>query len=139
MPGAYMPAATIAGGTAMGVPDTCNVPAPPAGPIPTPFPNTAMLPMSSGTVPNVMIMNMPTVVQTSKVPMSNGDEAGVAGGIVSGMIMGEVAFRMASSKVKAKGKAVVMLTATTAHNGSNANCPAGVLMAPSQAKVLVAM
>ena len=58
---------------------------------------------------------------------------------MSGMIMGEIAFRTASSKVSFQGQKVIVLTATTAHNGSNANAPSGVLMTPSQAKVLAAL
>jgi hypothetical protein len=52
--------------------------------------------------------------------------------------MGEIAFRTASSKVAFQGQKVIVLTATTAHNGSSANAPMGVLMSPSQAKVLAA-
>ena len=35
------PASTKMGGTCFAMPDVCKVPAPPAPPIPTPFPNTA--------------------------------------------------------------------------------------------------
>ena len=123
----------------MGVPDVCKVPAPPAPPIPTPFPNLAMCAMATGTTQKVLIMNMPALTEASKIPQSSGDEAGVAGGVVSGMNMGPVAFRTASSKVLFEGKKAVMLTATTAHNGSNANMPAGAHVVPSQAMVLVGM
>jgi hypothetical protein len=123
----------------MGVPDVCKVPAPPAPPIPTPFPNVAMCAMATGTTTKVLVMNMPALTEASKIPQSSGDEAGVAGGVVSGMNMGPVAFRTFSSKVLFQGKKAVMLTATTAHNGSNANMPAGVHMAPSQTMVLVGM
>ena len=85
----------------------------------------------------VMIENKPAVVLTSETPNSSGDEAGAAGGVISGMISGKVAFRKGSSKVFAEGKPMVTLTAVTAHNGANANMPAGVFCVPSQAKVLV--
>ena len=134
-----MPASSTMGGMAMGFPDVCKVPAPPAPPIPVPFPNIAQVAMATGTSTKVMIMNMPAVVQGAKVPMSNGDEAGVAGGVVSGMNMGPVEFKMGSSKVKFEGKAACTLTSMTAHNGSNANFPAGAQIAPSQAKVLVGL
>ncbi len=133
------PATTMAGGMCMGVPDVCQVPAPPAPPIPTPFPNIAQCAMAVNASTKVLICNMPALTEGSKIPMSAGDEAGVAGGVISGMIMGEVAFRTSSSKVSFGGQKAVMLTAMTAHNGSNANMPAGVHMAPSQAVVLVGM
>ena len=132
------PATTMAGGMCMGTPDVCKVPAPPAPPIPTPFPNIGQCPMATGTTTKVMIMNMPALTEASKIALSSGDEAGVAGGVVSGMNMGQVVFRTMSSKVSFEGKKAVMLTGTTAHNGSNANMPAGTCVAPSQAVVLVA-
>jgi hypothetical protein len=134
-----MPASTTMGGMCMGMPDVCKVPAPPAPPIPIPFPNIAQLPMAVSTSTKVMIMNMPAVVQNSQIPLSSGDEAGVAGGVVSGMNMGPVVFKMGSSKVKIEGKPACTLTSMTAHNGSNANFPAGAQIAPSQTKVLVAL
>jgi hypothetical protein len=125
---------------AMGTPDVCLVPAPPAPPIPTPFPNLAELAMSVAAAMKVLVSNMPVLVQSSQVPMSNGDEAGVAGGVMSGMIMGPATFKTASSKVFAGGQPVLMLTSMSAHNGMAANLPAGgAIIAPSQAKVLVAM
>jgi hypothetical protein len=135
-----MPATTIAGGMAEGVPDVCLVLDPPAPPIPTPFPNLAQVPMSLATSPKVLIQMMPAVVQSSQVPMSQGDEAGVGGGVMSGMNMGPVTYKTASSKVKAAGQPVVMLTSMTAHNGISPNLPAGgAVIAPSQMKVLVGM
>jgi hypothetical protein len=139
MPGAAFPASTMAGGTCLGVPDVCLVPAPPAPPIPTPFANMAQCSLATGTTTKVLIMNMPALTQGSKIPMSQGDEAGSAGGVVSGVILGEVAFRTSSSKVSFQGQKAVVLTAVTAHNGTNANMPAGVHVAPSQTKVLVGM
>jgi hypothetical protein len=93
--------------------------------------------MAVQTTTKVLIMNMPALTQASKLPMSSGDEAGVGGGVMSGMNMGQVAFRTASTKVKLEGNGALILTAMSAHNGVNANMPAGIVMAPSQAKVLV--
>jgi len=133
------PATTMMGGMCMGMPDVCKVPAPPAPPIPIPFPNIAQCPMATGTTTKVFVMNMPALTEGSKIPLSSGDEAGVAGGVVSGMNMGQVVFRTSSSKVSFEGKKAVMLTGVTAHNGSNANMPAGACIAPSQAAVIVGM
>jgi hypothetical protein len=129
----------MAGGMCLGVPDVCLVPAPPAPPIPTPFPNVGQCPLAVQTTTKVLVMNMPALTQASKLPMSSGDEAGVSGGVISGMIVGQVAFRTASTKVRFEGNGALMLTAVSAHNGVNANAPAGVVLAPSQAKVLVGL
>ena len=37
------PATTNAGGMCMGFPDVCKTPIPPAGPVPIPYPNMAMV------------------------------------------------------------------------------------------------
>jgi hypothetical protein len=132
-----MPAASTAGGQCSGMPDTCKVPGPP--PVPTPFPNLGQLELAQKTEMKVLIQNMPVIVESSEVPMSQGDEAGAAGGVVSGTIMGPIVFRTASAKVSFGGKKAVPLTATSAHNGSNANCPAGTLVAVSQQVVSVGM
>ncbi len=57
--------------------------------------------------------------------------------MVSGKNMDQVQPKMFSMTVFAGGKKVVMLTSMSAHNGSSANMPAGAMIAPSQAKVIV--
>jgi hypothetical protein len=94
---------------------------------------------TNGAVDKVLVENKETVVEGSKVPNSSGDEAGTNGGVTSGVNMGAVEPKSFSSKVFFKGKKAVTLTATTAHNGSNANMPAGAHIVPSQAKVLVGL
>ena len=134
-----MPATTTAGGMYFAMPDVCLTPAPPAPPVPVPYPNIAQVAATVGFVPTVMVENRPIVAEGSKVPMSSGDEAGVNGGVMSGVNMNQVAPKLFSSKVLAKGKKVAFLTSITGHNGTNANAPAGAQIVPSQAKVLVAM
>ena len=53
------------------------------------------------------------------------------------MVGAEVTFKKGSSKVIVEGKPIVTHTATTGHNGANANVP-GVFCVPSQAKVFCA-
>jgi hypothetical protein len=53
------------------------------------------------------------------------------------MTMGPVAYKLGSSKVYAQGKKMAYVTGVTAHNGVNANAPAGLQVAPSQSTVLV--
>ena len=115
----------------MAAPDVCLVPASPAPPIPTPFPNYGMLNQATNASIKVKICGKLVLTTKSKIPSTTGDEAGTNGGVVSGMIMGPASFKMGSSKVKVEGFPVVCLTSMTAHNGSNANAPAGTVVAPS--------
>jgi hypothetical protein len=135
------PVATKQGGTAIAFPDTCLTPAPPGPPVPVPYPNTAQLMQANpGTCPKkVKILNQPPLTTQSVIPMSAGDEAGSAGGVVSGMVKGPVQFKKGSVKVKVEGQPLTFQTCTTGHNGMNANAPMGIHAAPSQTKVLVAM
>jgi Domain of unknown function (DUF4150) len=131
------PVTTKAGGTCFAFPDVCLVPASGGPPVPTPFPNTGQCSDAQGTVDTVLVENKEVLVETSTLPQSTGDEAGTGGGVVSGTFRGCVKFKTASSKVYAKGKRVVLMGAVTAHNGDNANMPAGQQVAPSQGRVLV--
>jgi hypothetical protein len=132
-----LPATTKKGGMCIAVPDTCKTPAAPS-PIPMPYPNMGQVNTATDVVAKVLVENKETVVESSKLPSSNGDEAGTVGGVVSGTFGKDVTFKQSSSKVFFQGKKAVTLTAVTAHNGSNANAPAGCHVAPSQTKVLVA-
>ena len=128
------PIVTKGGGKAAGFPDVCKVPIPaPPGFAPTPFPNKASASGASSTVSKVRICRKDTVVITSKIPSSMGDEPGVQKGMVIPKHRGECKFVRPSIKVYAKGKPVVLLTANTVHNGGN--CPVGAVVAPSQTKV----
>ena len=132
-----MPASSKAAGMYFAMPDVCLTPAPPAPPVPIPYPNIAQLASTSNAVEKVLIENKETVVEGAKVPSSRGDEAGTNGGVVSGQNMGPVEPKLFSSKVFFNGKKAVFLTSTSAHNGSSPNAPAGAQIVPSQAKVLV--
>ncbi len=135
---ATMAGSTKGGGMCQATPDVCKVPAPPAPPIPTPFPNMGQLMQATGTSTKVKFFAAEVVTLKSKIPMSQGDEAGVAGGLVSGQNMGPITFKKGSSKVLVEGQACVYQTSVTAHNGNNANAPAGTQQSPSQQKVLLA-
>jgi hypothetical protein len=140
MPGVCFPAATMAGGMAMppGPIDVCKVPTPPVGPIPMPFPNIAQLTMAVSTTTTVMFDKKPVLVEMSEIPMSNGDEPGVAGGVISGMNMGPCTMKLGSMKVKAQGKGVMVMTGMTSHNGKNPNVPVGMIVLSACMKVMVA-
>ena len=135
---AIFPGSTKGGGQCMGVPDVCLTPAPPAPPIPVPYPNTAMLNQAKKTSKKVKFVGKEVVTMKSEIPKSMGDEAGTNKGIVSGMNMNKVMFKKGSSKVKVEGQPCIHLTSMSGHNGTNANMPAGNQIAPSQNKVIVA-
>ena len=132
-----MPASSKGGGQCFAFPDVCKTPAPPAPPIPLPYPNIGMVPNAVKTSTKVKIVGMPAVVETSEIPNSQGDEAGTVGGVVSGRNMDKITFKLGSIMVQIEGKGCAYLTSLTAHNGANANMPAGNQIAPSQTIVLV--
>ncbi|MDR6739163.1 hypothetical protein J2X56_001149 [Herbaspirillum sp. 1173] len=127
-------AVTKQAGQAMAMPDVCKTPIPPAGPIPIPYPNIAMPMMGNPATLKVSISGMPALTKASKIPMSNGDQPGVAGGVASSKIMGPCEFVLASFKVKLEGNPAVRLTATTKQNDGNT---VGAVLVPSQAKVMI--
>ncbi|XAH26279.1 PAAR-like domain-containing protein [Xylophilus sp. GW821-FHT01B05] len=99
---------------------------------PTPFPNIGMPPMGAGTTAKVLVSGMPALTKTSKIPMTNGDQGGAAGGVVWGQIM--VEFVQGSTEVKFEGQFAVRLSDPTKQNKGNAM---GAVLAPSQSKVMV--
>ncbi len=121
--------------------DVCKTPAPPAGPIPMPYPNMAMCNQAdpSKCTQKVKIVNQPALTKDSQIPTSTGDEAGSAGGVVSGTIKGPCLYKTFSAKVKFEGSSVVYQLCSTTHNGTSANAPLGMQTAPSQTKVTVMM
>ncbi len=134
---AIFPASTKGGGNCLGVPDVCLTPAPPAPPIPTPYPNSGMVNQAKKTSKKVKFSGKEVVTVSSEISRSMGDEAGVNKGVMSGMNMSKITFKKGSGKVKAQGKKCVHHTSITGHNGSNANMPAGAQLSPSQTKVKV--
>lgn len=132
-----MPASSTAGGTCFALPDTCLTPAPPAPPVPVPYPNTAQCAQAQSFCAKVLVENRESLTLQSKIPRSQGDEAGSQGGVMSGVFGDQVAWKKGSGKVFFGGAAAVMVTSPTAHNGASANAPAGMQVAPSQSKVLV--
>ena len=112
-------ALTLQGGTCMSTaPDVCKTPSP-GGPVPVPYPNIFMCNM---VLPNtactkVFISGSPRAQRLkSQTAISNGDEAGNAGGgVVSNKFIGKGEFIKGSAKVTLEGKAAVSQGATTKH------------------------
>jgi hypothetical protein len=126
-------ACTIQKGSLMGEPDVCKTPTP-VGSVPTPYPNSGMTPMADPPCSNVMIMGSPALNLECQIPMTNGDQAGVAMGMVSGKIMGEAKFTMGSEKVTLEGSPAVRMGDPSTHNSNNT---IGSCLAPSQSKLMI--
>ena len=111
-------------GMVMGFPDVCKTPSP-AGPIPIPYPNIAMSSDTSDGSSTVKCDGEKVMIQGSVFSKSNGDEAGVAGGVVSNCNMGKAEFILYSFDVKFEGKNVCRLGDLMLHNemGSTPNTP----------------
>lgn len=135
---AIMPASTNGGGQTFMFPDTCLTPAPPAPPVPIPYPNTGMVNQAKKESGKVKFKAKGVLTTKSEVPRSMGDEAGVNKGVASGTNMGKVTYKKGSGKVKVEGQPVVHLTSMTGQNGTSGNIP-GVQVAPSQTKVIVGL
>jgi hypothetical protein len=100
-------------------PDVCKTPAPPAGPIPIPYPNIGQSSDTAQGPTNVKTDGSMPMVKGAKYPMSTGDEPGTVGGIISGVNKGECEFMMYSFDVKFDGKNVCRLGDPLFHNKKN--------------------
>jgi len=127
------PAISIDAAECMTMPDVCLTPTP-VGPIPIPYPNmgTTIMANPGTTAENVLIAAMPAMVEESEIMMSEGDDAGVAGGVMSGIFIGPISVELASVTVFMAGRGAAYLGSMTGHNGDPvANMPAGVIDTPS--------
>ena len=95
-------------GVATAFPDVCKTPSP-AGPVPLPYPNVAMSADTAQGSQDVKMDGNPIMLQGSSFKMSTGDEAGSAGGVVSGQIKAKAEFINFSFDVMVEGKSVPRL------------------------------
>ena len=107
------------GGMSTAFPDVCKTPAPPAGPIPIPYPNIAKASDTSSGPTKVTTDGEMPMVKGAKYSRSSGDEAGSVGGVVSNVNMDEAEFMMYSFDVKFEGKNVCRLGDPLFHNKKN--------------------
>lgn len=114
-------------------PDVCLTPTP-AGPVPIPYPNIAMGPMGVPAAYNVLFMCTPAHNMSTSVPLSNGDNAGVATGVASGVVMGPARPVTGAFTVLVGGMPATRLTSMNIQNSTNAP---GARIVPSQTKVLL--
>ena len=129
------------GGMNMAMPDVCLTPIPsPAGPIPTPipYPNIALGPTAIPPTAclKVLLMAGPAHNLLTTVPMSNGDNAGLNMGVMSGMVMGPCRHMMGSTNVLMGGIPATKMTSPTGQNGMSLNVP-GLSLVPAQIKLLL--
>ena len=76
------------GGMSIAFPDVCKTPTP-AGPIPIPYPNIGKASDITGGPTTVTLDGQMPATKGAKYMMSTGDEAGSAGGVMSGVIKGD--------------------------------------------------
>ena len=107
-------------GVATAFPDVCKTPAPPLPPIPIPYPNVAMSADTAQGSSDVKCDGNPIMLQGSNFKMSTGDEAGVAGGVVSGQIKAKAEFVNFSFDVVVEGKPVPRLADMMVQNKGGA-------------------
>jgi len=114
-------------------PDVCLTPTP-AGPVPIPYPNIAMGPTAIPSVLNVLFMATPAHNMATTTPLTNGDNAGVAMGVASGLVMGPSRHLTGSFGVLVGGMPATRLTSMSLQNSTNAP---GARLVPSQPKILL--
>jgi uncharacterized Zn-binding protein involved in type VI secretion len=76
--------------------------------------------LASGST-TVKVEGSPVALESSNISMSSGDEAGSAGGIISGKFAGKLTWTTSSPNVKFEGKGVVRFTDVAQHNGNTGN------------------
>lgn len=106
-------------GMTMAFPDVCLTPAPPAPPIPIPYPNIAMSSDTAQGSSSVKCDGQPVCLKDSNFSRSSGDEAGTNKGVASGMNMSKAEFVNYSFDVKFEGKNVARALDLMLHNSKN--------------------
>jgi carboxyl-terminal processing protease len=115
----------------MGFPDVCLTPAVPA-PLPIPYPNMAMHAMAVPTAPTILNMMMPALNMASVIPLTMGDNAGVA----NPLFMQAGMFSMGVPNILLQGMPAVTLTSMT--TGNLMNNPIGAVLVPGAPTILYA-
>lgn len=108
--------ATVHTSVSLGPTDICKTPTP-GGPVPMPYPNVAVSStMGPGYTTKTLVLATPMWTKKAKSALSNGDQPGVALGVVSNMIMGMCEIVMASDDVDAESGAVARTMDSTNSN-----------------------
>lgn len=118
-------------GMDLAFPDICKTP--PAL-IPIPYPNFALGPMGIPNAWNILLMGMPAHNLLTTIPLSNGDNPGLALGLISPSVMGPSRHITCVPNVLFKCIPATRLTSLAVQNRCNA---LGMRVIPSQIKVLL--
>ncbi len=111
------------------IPDVCKTPTP-GGPVPMPYPNISQsATLAKGTTTVKADGGMMIAVKGSEFSLSNGDNAGVAGGVKSSTFMKESTWILYSFDVKMDGKNACRLSDKKFHNHENTVNLAGEIQA----------
>jgi carboxyl-terminal processing protease len=124
-----LPASVNGPGMNMGFPDVCLTPAAPA-PIPVPYPNMGMHALAAPFCPTILLQAMPALNMGSMIPLTMGDNAGVANPVF--MQLGT--FTMSSPKVLLQGMPAITMACTT--TGNAMNNPIGGVVVPGIPTIL---
>lgn len=116
-------------GVSIAFPDVCKTPAPPAPPIPIPYPNIAKSGDTAKGTKKVKVEGKPVCVKDSNFSTSMGDEAGTIGGVMSSKTKGKAEFVNFSFDVKFEGKNACRTFDLMLHNDKNTP-PFPVLQGP---------
>ena len=114
--------------------DVCKTPAPPAPPIPIPYPNISKSSDTAKGSKKVKMDGNPICLKDSNFMMSTGDEAGSLMGVASNKIKGKSEFVNFSFDVKVEGKNVARALDLMLHNDKNTP-PVPVIQPPVIAMV----
>jgi hypothetical protein len=106
-------------GVTIAFPDVCKTPAPPAPPIPIPYPNIAKSSDTAQGSSTVTCDGNPVCVKDSNFMVSTGDEAGSLMGVASNKIKGKAEFVNFSFDVQFDGKNVPRALDMMLHNDKN--------------------
>ncbi len=126
---------TQLGAMNFGFPDVCNTPVPPVV-VPIPYPNLSTSMMGVPAVYNCFIGFTPAQNLLTTVPMSNGDNAGLALGVASALVMGPTRHVLGSFTCLIGCMPATKLTSISGHNGMSMNVP-GLSVFPSQFQTVI--
>jgi hypothetical protein len=112
------------------IPDVCKTPSP-GGPVPIPYPNISQsATLAKGTTSVKADGGMMIAIKGSEFSLSNGDNAGVAGGVKSSTFMKESTWILYSFDVKMEGKGACRLSDKKFQNHENTADLMGTVGAP---------
>jgi hypothetical protein len=106
-------------GVTIAFPDVCKTPAPPAPPVPIPYPNIAKSSDSMKTAKKVKCDGNAVCVKDSNFMISTGDEPGSLLGVASNKVKGKAEFVNFSFDVFVEGKNVPRALDLMLHNDKN--------------------